>query len=204
MKKWEKFPGVMIFWGVLMMTGISGGGERIILPSPGLRGEVSVEEAILKRRSVRSFLDDALSLGELFSKFCFLPGITRKKSGFFFTQRGALSLLVIYAVVGKVEELTPGVYRATTSGTRHRESAGRGIEEGSFTVLLFLRGLSGELQYLLVFAAIYERTTVKTQQEIYRSLSYHSHKIKDLLAQNVYLQTEALQELGTVAIRCFL
>jgi len=25
LKKWGKFPGVMIFWGVLMMTGISGG-----------------------------------------------------------------------------------------------------------------------------------------------------------------------------------
>ena len=160
MKKWGKFPGVMIFWGVIMMTGISGGGERIILPSPGLRGEVSVEEAILKRRSVRSFLDDALSLGELSQILFSAQGITEKNQGFLAApSAGALYPLVIYAVVGKVEELTPGVYRYYPQG-HAIEKVLEGDRRGSFTVLLFSGGYPGA-PVSLVFAAIYERTTVK-------------------------------------------
>ena len=198
MKKWGKFPGVMIFWGVLMMTGISGGGERIILPSPGLRGEVSVEEAILKRRSVRSFLDDALSLGELSQILFSAQGITEKNQGFLAApSAGALYPLVIYAVVGKVEELTPGVYRYYPQG-HAIEKVLEGDRRGELYRAALSQGAIRGAPVSLVFAAIYERTTVKYGE---RGIRYVHIEIGHA-AQNVYLQAEALG-LGTVAIGAF-
>jgi len=197
-KKWGKFLGGMIFLGVLMMAGQSEGGEKITLPPPCLRNEAKVEEALWQRRSVRSFLDEALSLGEVSQLLFAAQGVTEKNRGFRTApSAGALYPLVVYVVVGKVEELSPGVYRYYP-----QEHALEKMLEGDKREELHRAALSQgairEAPISLVFTAIYEKTTVKYGE---RGIRY-VHMEAGHAAQNVYLQTEAL-ELGTVAIGAF-
>jgi len=198
LKNWQKFLGSLIFLGVLMMAGSSSGGEKIALPSPNTKGEVSVEEALLQRRSVRSFLDNALSLRELSQLLFSAQGITEEIRGFRTAPlAGALYPLVVYVVVGRVEELAPGVYRYHPRGHTIEK-----LLEGDKRERLCQAALSQEAireaPLSLVIAAIYNKTTVKYGE---RGIRYVHIEVGHA-AQNVYLQAGALG-LGTVAIGAF-
>ena len=83
--------------------------EVIKLPEPIIKGNVSVEEAIYNRISVRNFKDEQLSLKDFSQLLYASQGITEG------THRtvpsaGALYPLEIYAAVDDVENITPGLY----------------------------------------------------------------------------------------------
>ncbi len=172
--------------------------EKIFLPEIRLQGEISVEEAIFRRRSVRSFRDEPLSLEELGQLLFAAQGITEKTYGFRTApSAGALYPLELYAVIGRVKGLSPGVYRylpqdhsmvKVLEGDRRGELFQAALEQSSIQ----------EAPVTLVFTAIYERTTQKYGE---RGIRY-VHMEVGHAAQNVYLEAEALQ-LGTVAIGAF-
>ncbi|MCD6155718.1 MAG: SagB/ThcOx family dehydrogenase, partial [Candidatus Atribacteria bacterium] len=93
------------------------GGERFALPQPRGNGKYSLEEVLIKRRSVRSFAKQALALEE-FSQLLFAAqGITDERRGFrAVPSAGALYPLEIYVVVGKIEGLLEGIYRYLPRG----------------------------------------------------------------------------------------
>lgn len=172
--------------------------ERIPLPQPKMRGEMSVEEAIVRRRSVRTFRDEALTLPELSQVLFAAQGITEKTYGFRTApSAGALYPLEVYAVVGKVEGIAPGVYRY-----HPKEHAIERVIEGDKRVELFRSALHQEAiqeaPATLVFTAVYERTTRRYGE---RGIRY-VHMEVGHAAQNVYLEAQALG-LGTVAIGAF-
>jgi SagB-type dehydrogenase family enzyme len=190
----------LVFFFLLVLRGEVKAQEiRISLPEIQRKGRISVEEAIFRRRSVRSFRDEALTLQEL-SQLCFAAqGITDEDYGFRTApSAGALYPLKLYVVVGKVEGLTPGVYLYHPE--RHELTKAK---EGDQRPALFRVALQQnsvrEAPVVLVFTAIYERTTRKYGE---RGIRYVHMEIGHA-AQNVYLQAESL-DLGTVAIGAFL
>jgi SagB-type dehydrogenase family enzyme len=85
--------------------------EKIKLPPPSFKGELSVEEALKERRSERSFLDRPLSLSQVSQILWAAQGITEegglKRAA---PSAGAMYPLEIYLVARSVDRLEPGVY----------------------------------------------------------------------------------------------
>ena len=73
--------------------------EKIVLPEPTIKGKMSLEESILKRRSIRSFAPKELSLGEISQILWAAQGITEKRRGLRAApSAGALYPLEIYII----------------------------------------------------------------------------------------------------------
>ena len=172
------------------------GMPTISLPEPRLKGEMSLEEAILRRRSRRDFKDSPLTLGEISQVLWAAQGITGKTGLRAAPSAGALYPLDIYLVVGKqgVDGLGEGVYyylpqshslEPTLEGDV-RQTLAR-LSSGQMSI--------AEAPLSLLITAEYERTTSKYGE---RGVRY-VHMEVGHVGQNVYLQAEALG-LGTVTI----
>lgn len=187
---------VIFFWGGQRVIGYAE--ERIPLPTPRLDSDTSVEEALAQRRSRRSFAPSPLSLEEVTQILWAACGVTDRSRGFRTApSAGALYPLEVYLVVGNVEGLSPGVYRYFPEAHALARILEGDKRKELFEVGLFQRSIL-EAPAVLVFTAVYERTTRKYGE---RGVRY-VHMEVGHAAQNVYLQAEALG-LGTVVIGAF-
>ena len=84
---------------------------KMTLPEPRQDGEVSIEEALLKRRSIRQYTGEPLTPQEVSQLLWAGQGITDPRGYRTAPSAGALYPLEIYVVVGDVENLAEGVYR---------------------------------------------------------------------------------------------
>ena len=89
----------------------------INLPVPSLKSDLSVEEAILNRRSFRDFSDESIDLKTLGQLLWAAQGVTSVVQGSSRSiglrtapSAGALYPLEIYIVVKRVEGLSKGIY----------------------------------------------------------------------------------------------
>lgn len=192
----------LVFFALFLFVGCSGAlgcaQRRISLPPPRLKSDISVEEALLHRRSHRSFASSPLSLQEVAQLLWAAQGVTDKAFGFRTApSAGALYPLEVYFVAGQVEGLPPGVYRYLPEEHVLCEVLQGDRREELFRVALLQRWVK-EAPGVLVFTAIYERTTRKYGE---RGIRY-VHMEAGHAAQNVYLQAEALG-LGTVVVGAF-
>lgn len=184
---------------ILGLVNIIEGENRIIkLPEPNYKSNVSIEEAFLKRRSIRSYKDEPLTLFEISQLLWSAQGITDKRMGFRTApSAGALYPLEIYVVVGKVKDLEPGVYR---------------YRPETHDIILVLKGdkrkelYNASLQQdwvknapiVIVISAVFERTTSKYGERGIRYVYMEAGHC----AQNIYLQCVSLN-LGTVTVGAF-
>lgn len=171
-------------------------GEKIILPAPRTEGEMSVEEAIAKRRSIRTYKNEPLKIEELGQLLWAAQGITHeyKRAA---PSAGATYPFEIFVVVGNVEGLKPGIYHYDPF-----EHSLTLTKEGDFRKELQEAALGqewvGNAAINIVLVAFYERTT-KYYGE--RGIRY-VHMEAGHIGQNIYLQATALG-LGTVAVGAF-
>ena len=170
---------------------------RITLPEPRYDSDVSVEEALLKRRSIRNYTDEALTLQEVSQLLWAAQGITDPSGKRTAPSAGALYPLEVYVVVGNVEDVTSGVYKykpqqhelvRVLDGDQRETLSQAALDQQSVA--------EGAID--IVITAIYERTTGKYGD---RGIRY-VHLEAGHAAQNVYLQAAALN-LGTVSIGAF-
>jgi SagB-type dehydrogenase family enzyme len=160
-------------------------------------GKISVEEAISGRRSVREYKDGPLSLREVSQLLWSAQGITADWGGRAAPSAGALYLLEIYLVAGRVENLMPGVYRYNPE----RHSLVMTVEADKRSALYsasLFQGCVKNAPISLVVCAQYERTTRKYGERGKR----YVHIEVGHVGQNIYLQAESLG-LRTVAIGAF-
>jgi nitroreductase len=77
--------------------------EQVIikLPEPKYGGSMSVEEALLKRRSVRDFKDKPITLSEISQLIWAAQGSTDRRGFRAAPSAGALYPLELYVVAGK-------------------------------------------------------------------------------------------------------
>jgi len=170
---------------------------EVKLPEVRYDSEVSIEETLLKRRSVRDYAGEPLTLQEVSQLLWAAQGITDPRGFRTAPSAGALYPLEVYVVVGNVQNLTQGVYRyepdkhelvKIVDGDRRVELAEAAlgqawVEKGAINIVL---------------AAVYERTTGKYGD---RGIRY-VHIEAGHAAQNLYLQATALG-LGTVTVGAF-
>ncbi|MBA7526111.1 Microcin B17-processing protein McbC [subsurface metagenome] len=173
-------------------------GERIKLPEPSYTSNVSVEEALSKRRSIRAYSGESLTVEEVSQLLWAAQGITSPGGGRTAPSAGALYPLELYLVVGDVEGIDKGVYRY-----RPEEHDLEKVKDGDVRAELAEAALGQECvkdaAIDIVFTAVYERTTWKYGE---RGIRY-VHIEAGHAAQNVYLQAVSL-DLVTVVIGAFI
>ncbi len=175
-------------------------GEVVSLPKPSLKGNMSVEEAIYRRRSIRDYRQEPLSLRELSQLLWAAQGVTFRKYGFRSApSAGATYPLELYISVkeGGVSNLQAGIY--------HYDPFDHAIElikKGDFSGELMKAALDQpwvhKAAVCIIIAANFERTTSVYGERGIRYVYLEAGHV----GQNIYLQATALN-LGTVAIGAF-
>jgi len=172
--------------------------EAIELPEPRKRGALSIEEAIGKRRSRRSYTNDQVLATDI-SQLCWAAqGVTQPANGFRAApSAGALYPIDLFVVVGN-SDLEPGVYHYS-----YAEHSLEPLRKGDYRKQLREASLgqewieNGALDF--VITAVYDRTTVKYGD---RGRDRYVPIEAGCVAENIYLQAEALN-LGTVSVGAF-
>jgi len=173
--------------------------ETVQLPNPRLKGSLSVEGALLGRRSVRDFEPHALTLDEVAQILWAAQGMTDSHALGRRTapSAGALYPLEVFLLAGDVSDLAPGIYRYLP-----REHALRSLADGDRRTALAKAALGqdwiAEAACVLGLVAVYARTTGKYGERGER----YVHMEAGHVGQNVYLQARALG-LGTTMVGAF-
>jgi len=174
-----------------------GTGTEITLPAPTLSSEVSLEETLRQRRSIRDYSDEALTLAEVSQLLWAAQGVTAEWGGRTAPSAGALYPLEVYAIVGNVEELAPGVYKYRPNGHALVQLRDEDVRvELAEAALGQTCVKDGAID--IVISAVYERTTTKYGD---RGVRY-VHMEAGHAAQNICLQGTALG-LGAVTVGAF-
>ena len=167
------------------------------LPEPRLKSDVSLEEALLKRRSVREYANLPLTLEDVSQLLWAAQGITAEWGGRTAPSAGALYPLEVYLAVGNVENLAAGVYKYKPERHELVKVRDDDVREELAKAALGQNWVK-EAAIDIVIAAVYERTTKKYGD---RGVKY-THMEAGHAAQNIYLQAVAL-DLGMVTIGAF-
>jgi SagB-type dehydrogenase family enzyme len=172
-------------------------GDIIKLPEPRDSGGISVEEALLERRSIRNYKDEALTLAEVSQLLWAAQGITHPDGYRTAPSAGALYPLEVYVAAGNVVGLPAGIYKYRPQGHELEKVAGEDVRAELCAAALDQEFVEDGAA-VLVFAAVYKRTTGKYGE---RGVRY-VHMEVGHAAQNVYLQAVSLG-LGTVVVGAF-
>lgn len=160
--------------------------DRNGLPPPALAGQMSLEEVLEQRRSVRSFTDQALTREDI-SQLCWAAqGITEDREGL----RTAPSAGALYPVE---------LYVVGTECVEHYRPRGHTVErhlDGDVRAALQAAALDqdsvGEAPACMVIAAVVERTASKYGSRAERFCFMEAGHV----AQNILLQATALHLAG--------
>ncbi len=169
----------------------------IKLSDPKYTSSTSIEETLLKRRSVRTYRDKPLKIEEVSQLLWAAQGITDRRGFRTAPSAGALYPLEIYVVIGNVMNISDGIYKYNPY--KHElEYVQRGDKRNELCKAALGQSPIREAPMVIVFAAIYERTTVKYGN---RGIIYVYIEAGHV-AQNILLQAESL-DLGAVVIGAF-
>ncbi|MCS7099712.1 MAG: SagB/ThcOx family dehydrogenase [Sulfolobales archaeon] len=183
-------------------------GDEVLLPLPSKITRLTVEEAILLRKSIREWRREPITIVQLSMLLWASQGIV-EDAGFGWYRRAAPSAGATYPVevyvvvgekgvrVGEEEFLKAGVYKYD-----YMKHSVRLVKEGDVRVDLWRASLRQDwvrdAPITIVLCAIYERTTGRYGE---RGIRY-VHMELGHVGQNIYLVATAL-DLGTVAIGAF-
>ena len=181
-------------YGVMMGKRTTG---VIKLPEPVFEGGVSVERALLKRRSVRTFQDESLTLGEVSQILWAAQGVTNPRGFRTAPSAGALFPLEIYVAIGNVNDLSPGVYRYIPL-EHELEQVEIGDKRDQLSKAALGQSPVANAPVVFIICAVYERTTGKYGERGIRYVFMEAGHV----SQNIYLQAASLN-MGTVAIGAF-
>jgi len=175
--------------------------QRILLPKPESIQGLSTEETIQRRRSVRDYSGQPMSLEELGRLLYYCDGENAESWGHRLRaapSAGALYPIEVYVVANRVNDLQPGLYHYMV-----QNHALELLQEGNLQGTITRCGLSqeflGQANVVLVFTAIFQRLRWRYQQRAYRyALLEAGH-----LGENVYLAATSMG-CGACAVGAFL
>lgn len=184
----------------ILLLGEAKGEKMIKLPKPKTRGEISLEEAVNRRSSVRSYSPKPLNLAQL-SQLLWAAGGRRfdatTEASRTIPSAGALYPLEIFVIVGEMEDLDKGLYQY-----HYKDHSLKLLKEEDLREELsrsaWGQDFLAQAPVDLVVAADPPRTT-----DVYGERGERYIQIEvGHLGQNVYLQAEALG-LSTCAVGAF-
>jgi SagB-type dehydrogenase family enzyme len=189
----------LIFYTLLNLGGLSSMEQEslIKLTQPVYDSSVSLEESILKRRSIRRYKDEPLTINEVSQLMWAAQGITDSRGLRTAPSAGALYPLEIYVVVGNVDGLSPGIYKYKPQ-EHELLLIKEGDNRGNLSNAALGQGTVENGAIAIVISAVYERTTSKYGD---RGIRY-VHMEVGHVGQNISLQAVSLG-LGTVVIGAF-
>ncbi|MGD9365745.1 MAG: SagB/ThcOx family dehydrogenase [Desulfobacteraceae bacterium] len=171
--------------------------DYLNLPPPVLDGDVSVETAMRKRRSIRHYRPGELSLAQISQILWSAQGLTHPGGFRTVPSAGALYPLEIYLVAGKVKGLSAGVYHYRPQG--HTVSlANTGDQRSALCTAALGQPMVGKAAAVLVICAVYQRMT----RRYGRRGAQYVHMEIGHAGQNIALQCVALG-LGSVMLGAF-
>jgi len=171
--------------------------DEIMLPEPRTTGEISIEEAMRNRRSVRRYTEEAITLNDLSQLLWAAQGITSEEGFRTAPSAGALYPLEVYVVAGNVDGLSDGVYRYQAVGHTLQRIRDGDLRENLSECALKQTQIT-DAAVNIVFAAVFNRTTTKYGERGVRYVYIEAGHA----AQNAYLQAEA-SGLGVCAVGAF-
>ncbi len=169
---------------------------RVVLAEPQ-NSAVSIERALLTRRSIRSFDNKSIARAHVAQLLWAAQGVTSPKGFRTSPSAGALYPLEIFLVAGFVEQLDPGVFRYDPGNHEMIKTRNGDARAGLCRAAYGQRGVL-HAPISLVICAVYARATKKYGE---RGIRY-THMEAGHVAQNICLQAAALG-LGSVPIGAF-
>jgi SagB-type dehydrogenase family enzyme len=173
------------------------GSRRIDLPRPEPGRNISLDEVLRRRTSVRDYSDEPISLAHLSYLLWASTGIQRIEMGYEFRtapSAGALYPIDTYVVANNVLDLEQGLY--------HYAIRAHGLEELRLGDLrldtakaALGQGICYDAAAVLVWTAVFERSKWKYEQRGYRYIFMDAGHI----AQNLYLAATS-QALGVCTV----
>jgi SagB-type dehydrogenase family enzyme len=173
------------------------GPSLVRLPQPRLSGTTSVEAALAARRSLRSFSNKPVTLGELSQLLWAAQGITHPRGLRTAPSAGALYPLELVVVSGTVAALPAGTYRYEPDG-HHLVLLAEGDRRAALADAALGQSPIRKAPLVIAIVANERKTTIKYGE---RGVRY-VHLEAGHAAQNICLQAEALG-LGSVMIGAF-
>lgn len=172
-------------------------GKRVNLPEPVSVGGLSINETLLRRRSVRHYRHGKLTLVEVSQLLWAAQGISSRAGYRTAPSAGALYGLEVDLAVGDVTGLDVGVYRydpanhglTQRAATDHRSSLANAALGQNYL---------GQGAVVLVVSAVYARISAKYGE---RGVRY-AHMEAGHAAQNLLLMATSL-DLGAVPVGAF-
>jgi SagB-type dehydrogenase family enzyme len=171
--------------------------QLISLPDPILTGDVSVETALQKRRSVRSYAQEPLTLEDIAQLLWAAQGVTSRKGFRTAPSAGALYPLEVYMAGSNISGLEDGIYRYLPQ--QHKLSLVlRGDHRGQLSAAALGQSYVREAPATIIFTGISSRITGKYGS---RGLQYMMMEAGHA-AQNVCLQA-VTRQIGVVPVGAF-
>ncbi len=166
--------------------------DLIILPEPKKHGNVSVEECIARRRSIREFQKKDLTIEEISQILWSAQGITDPKRKFRAApSAGALYPMELYLVCSK------GVFHYLPDGHKLERIKQQDLRQ-ELSNAAWGQNFVAEAGVSIVICAIYGRTTWRYGQRGIRYVDMEAGHI----AENIHLQAVSLG-LGSVPVGAF-
>ncbi len=157
------------------------------LPNPSFDGDMSLEETLLQRRSVRDYASGLLKLEDVSQLLWAAQGVTTEWGGRTAPSAGGLYPLELILVSGAVENLPHGVYRYDPQ-THELVKTRDGDVRGQLAAAALGQNWVREGSISIIIAAVYERTTGKYGDRCVRYLDMEAGHA----AQTICLQATAL------------
>jgi len=172
--------------------------REIKLPEPVYTSDISIEEALLKRRSVRRYSNEPIELKDIAQLLWAAQGITSElKGGRTAPSAGAIYPLEVFVASGNINNLVPGVYQYQPSG-HLLQLITEGDKLNALANAAHLQGSINRSAAVIIITADYSRTTKKYSDRGIRYVQLEAGHA----AQNICLQAVSLK-MGTVTIGSF-
>lgn len=172
-------------------------GDEIKLPQPRMKGRVSLEESLRRRRSTRKYRNKPLSLDEVSQLLWAAQGVTGAFDERTAPSAGGTFPLEMYLVSGMVDDLAPGVYKYLFRAHRLVRVA-EGDRRADLAEASLGQDCIRRCAAAVVLTAVYRRTVDEYGE---RGVQY-VHMEAGHVGQNIHLQAAAL-DLGTVMVGAF-